>query len=599
MTTWLNETSFPYGNGSHFRLRLYYDLSQNIAGNYSDVTFYLYFASVDGYSGSGASSNGYVNDNWVGSTTSVGRNAEVYLGSRADRYYHNNDGTGSAGYSASISCPWGIGTASLSGTLGLPTIPRQAIVTSATNFTDEENPTITFTNPAGFRMDAKLEFGGTQIVRSNIPNTGSYTFQLTDAERTLLRQKCTAKTMTVRETIATYIASSTANYFSWQDKTMTMINATPIKTRFDVIDTRSITVNLTDDNTKFIKYASNAKVNFNFSTLKYATLSVLRINGVALSNITPTSSDEGTTNYEVEYTINGINTNNVDIYIKDSRGIEYTDTKALDMIDYIPVSANVSAKRKQPTTGEIQTQFTGNYFNDSFGASNNQLTIMYKYKKVDEQGYSNYITLTENTDYTIENNTFFSGNYSSEYPIVLSPSFDYRYDYEIVIEFSDLLTSASKTLTVIKGIPIIQWNKTKFQVNGDLYIADSTGSNSRQITDLDIYSSDEIRIGTWVNGKPLYRKVFMTSAVISSTNDNKFSHYINNVDFIKIKEAFVYRPANGTCYLLPTIYYESNSAFDRIGVKADRTYVAFYVESSWNTDWEKYVVLEYTKTTDV
>ena len=484
MATFLKETSFPSGNGSHFRLRLYYDLSQNISGNYSDVTFYLYFASVDGYSGSGASSNGYVNNNWVGSTTSVGRNAEVYLGSRTDRYNHNSDGTGSASYSASINSPWGIGTASLSGTLSLPTIPRYATLTSASNFNDEGNPTITFNNPGGFRINAKLEIGNTQIVRENIPNTGSYTFQLTSAERTLLRQKCTGKTLLVRETIATCIGGTTENYWSWQEKTMTMVNATPAKTRFDTIDTDNTTVNLTGSNTKFIKYKSNAKVNFNFTTKKYAKKSKLTINGVDLSGWAEKSSSNGTTTYEVEYTFNDINTNKIDIYVKDSRGYEYKETKTLNMINYIPVSANINTYRPQPTTGEIETKFTGNYFNGSFGNSNNNLTIRWKYRKKGDQNYSSYTILTLNDDYKISGNTFYSGNSSSERPIDLGNTYDYRYDYEFVFEINDLLSSTSKTITVPKGIPIIQWNKTKFQINGDLYIADNEGKNPKNFSEI-------------------------------------------------------------------------------------------------------------------
>lgn len=593
MATWLNETSFPYGNGSHFRLRLYYNLSQNIAGNYSDVTFYLYFASVDGYSGSGASSNGYVNDNWVGSTTSVGRNAEVYLGSRTDRYYHNNDGTGSAGYSASISCPWGIGTASLSGTLSLPTIPRASNITNQI-LTINEQKTISWSRATdNFVHTLKYTFGNAS---GTIGNNLSTSVNWTPPDN--LYQQLGNKQGNGILSLETYnngvLLGTTTSILTLKANES---ECRPVKTKFDVIDTNNITVNLTDDNTVFIKNVSNAKVNFKFNTLKYAVLSVMKINGVALSNITPTSSDEGTTNYEVEYTINGINTNNVDIYIKDSRGIEYIDTKALDMIDYIPVSANVSAKRKQPTTGEIQTQFTGNYFNDSFGASNNQLTIMYKYKRVDEQGYSNYITLTENTDYTIENNTFFSGNYSSEYPIVLSPSFDYRYDYEIVIEFSDLLTSASKTLTVIKGIPIIQWNKTKFQVNGDLYVADNTGSNPRQITDLDIYSSNEIRVGTWISGEPLYRKVIDIGTLPSSAGSKTIYTGLDfhNACVCRKLYGMVVNPDNGVSLPLP---FASTTVSSIISINIDANSNILITVGVDRSSVSGYAVIEYTKNID-
>ena len=109
---------------------------------------------------------------------------------------------------------------SASGNLWAPDIPRQANVTGYNDFNDEQNPTITYNNPGGFRINARLEFGGTNIRRDNIPNTGSYTFNLTDDERKLLRQKCTGDSMTVRGVIATCIGGTTENYWSYWDRTL-------------------------------------------------------------------------------------------------------------------------------------------------------------------------------------------------------------------------------------------------------------------------------------------------------------------------------------------------------------------------------------------
>ena len=81
----------------------------------------------------------------------------------------------------------------------LPTIPRQATITAAPNFTDLENPTITYNNQAGNSvtdLKACISFTGAKddIAYRNIAKTGgtsntglTYQFPLTDAERDVLR----------------------------------------------------------------------------------------------------------------------------------------------------------------------------------------------------------------------------------------------------------------------------------------------------------------------------------------------------------------------------------------------------------------------------
>jgi hypothetical protein len=104
----------------------------------------------------------------------------------------------------------------------LPDIPRQATLDSANDFNDEENPTITFSNAGNFPINARLEFAGTSIHREDIENTGSYTFDLTEAERELLRQKCIGNTMPIRLVICTKINSTKETNWDWEDKTFYM-----------------------------------------------------------------------------------------------------------------------------------------------------------------------------------------------------------------------------------------------------------------------------------------------------------------------------------------------------------------------------------------
>lgn len=108
----------------------------------------------------------------------------------------------------------------------LTNIPRAATITGCWDFNDTENPRITFSNPGGFNLSVWLEpnpTGDHLAVRENIPNTGSYTWTLTDEERNQLRTACKGKTCTIR--VGLY--SNNKQWASYQDKKYTIVNAPP------------------------------------------------------------------------------------------------------------------------------------------------------------------------------------------------------------------------------------------------------------------------------------------------------------------------------------------------------------------------------------
>ena len=148
--------------------------------------------------------------------------------------YHNNDGNLS-GYAYAtftknknlsyIPPTGGVSTDWTS----LTYIPRQANVTRFDNFTDEENPIIYFHNPGGFKINARLEFASVSIARTNIPNVGSYKFELTEEERELIRNKTpNSNTMTVRAVIGTCLNQERENYWSYIDRIVNIVKSNPI-----------------------------------------------------------------------------------------------------------------------------------------------------------------------------------------------------------------------------------------------------------------------------------------------------------------------------------------------------------------------------------
>ncbi len=137
---------------------------------------------------------------------------------------HNADGTKS--FSISSFTGWLYSNHNYSsngGSFTLNAIPRQALITAVSDFTDLDNPSITFSNPGGFRMDVWLEpnpIGDHLCVRENIPNTGSYTWSLTAEERGALRNRCPRTQCTIRVGLYSYVGDT--QYADYKDKTFTI-----------------------------------------------------------------------------------------------------------------------------------------------------------------------------------------------------------------------------------------------------------------------------------------------------------------------------------------------------------------------------------------
>ena len=78
-----------------------------------------------------------------------------------------------------------------------------------------------------------------------------------------------------------------------------------------------------------------------------------------------------------------------------------------------------------------------------------------------------------------------------------------------------MFTSAVDTQYVLKGIPTFDYGEHDLKVNGDLFVADINGENAYKVYDNFSYSTTETVIGTWIDGKPIYRKVLEFNDVIN------------------------------------------------------------------------------------
>ena len=478
--------------------------------------------------------NGQRSQSFANSSTDYRNWATVTLGTWTTDVKHNADGTLtlyiSAGFSSESSSLSG---GNLNGFIILNQIPREAKIITASNFNDEQNPTITFTNPGGFRINARLEFGGTSIQRNNIPNTGTYTFQLTEEERNLLRSKCpNSNTLTVRQVIATYLNSETENRWNYQDKTMTIINANPVFSDFDSFDINPTTVALTNNTHSNVNGYSTIRVyiapNVKATAQKGASMVKYQlVIGNKSVDIAYSDSDLETVYGEIANSPIGV----YNLYAVDSRGNSTLVTKlAQNTIEYEDISfisSDCKVVRSNGGVGENAVlTLSGTIWNDDFGQVTNSIKhVVCEYKETgqdDTHWLSSPTTITP----TVSDNTFnFSAQIGSQ---DTGGVFDLQKSYNFRITITDeLSTSLINLIPMASGIPNLSLSDNGVGI----------------MCDYDETKGGELQIGGEVYGGVQTFSETLTDAHSSNTGI-KITTLWKKVDKVVTLMLKVYMPAN-------------------------------------------------------
>ena len=260
-----------------------------------------------------------------------------------------------------------------------------AKITEAPNFTDEGNPTIKYSNPFGSnvtKLQACISLNGAKddVTYRDISKTGtSYTFNLTDAERKVLRQAAKTNSLSVTFFVRTTYGK---DYHSTVVRTMSIVNANPTFSNFTYQDTDSTTLALTGNNQTIIKGYSNVKgivsAANKASPQKEASMSKYRLSiGEKTAEVAYSSSAE------VSTSISDVTTNSFTMYAIDSRGNSTAKTiTAANYINYAPIKiTSITVLRTNSVTSETTLKFSGTVWNGSFGSVTNVITsCSYRYK---------------------------------------------------------------------------------------------------------------------------------------------------------------------------------------------------------------------------
>lgn len=437
-------------------------------------------------------------------------------------------------------------------TLAITTYDYAKII-SAPDFTDEENPTITYSNPFGNNVDsikACISLNGSTIdvPYREISKTGTnYTFYLTESERNVLREAAKTNALNVLFYIETDYNNN--SYYSSMKKTMMIVNANPTFVDFKFVNSDKNTSLLTGDEKAIIKGETNiyAYVPTEMKAIakKYASMNKYRLE-IGSQTIEVPYSDTS----EVGITLNKVDSDTITMYAIDSRGNNtIKQLWASKFINYFsPQITYIEAIRTDSVKEETTLKFNGIFWNGNFGARNNVVgTCHYKYRLV---GTSEWKGNIEITDISVSGNSFscstkISGDLGAK-------GFNINNSYEISVDLWDWIHNAvSPTFVLGPGKPALAIYKNKvaiggkyetdkggdFQIYGDAFLNDYEIMNTKVIQNS--YSNTDMKNGNitfYKIGKIVY---FVCTGDALNLSDG-YNLYVSNVssEYTPLNEVF-------------------------------------------------------------
>ena len=378
----------------------------------------------------------------------------------------------------------------------LPIENRGVYPVIADNFTDEENPSFTYTPITSLNyfsedgssytisywqdtitsLQAALSFDGetADIAYRNISADGSsYTFNLTEAEREKLRVKAqgsptvpiyylikTTRSVTDTNTKVT----KTVTFNTVTERTLTIVGCKPTLNP-TVRDVNSDTVALTGNANTFIRYESMAEFSTGATASKHATI------------VSQSVQCGSKTIYNLyNGVIDDVESNSFIFNATDSRGLHADQVVVgTTMIDYVKPTCKQVLKIEivGETGAAVNLTASGNYFNGSFGKTNN--TFKLEVRHTDDNGtMGNWQTISDTPTFngsTYEISSLFTG-------------FNYGKGYTFQTRLTDKLNVVETSQYTIKFLPVFDWSAEDFNfnvpinINGKTIIRHNSSSNN-------------------------------------------------------------------------------------------------------------------------
>ena len=390
-----------------------------------------------------------------------------------------------------------------SSTWSLDAIPRQAVILTAPNFTDIDNPTITYRNDAGSALTSLKACisltGADDIKYRDVPvNGSSYTFELTEAERNVLRyQTINTKTATATFYITSVIAGQT--YYSTIKRILTIVDDEP-GLSVSLTDSNATTAALTGNSNSFIRYYSKPSFVMTASPQKGSSIRSYRaVNGGQVISAASGSFDSA------------IN-NTFDFSVVDSRGNTTTQKITRTLVEYIKLTCHLNLEAPD-IDGNLKFTISGNYFMGSFGATSNSLNVQYRYK-VNDGAYGEWTTAG------------IVANGHTYQATVSMTDLSYQNKYTFQARAIDKIATVLSDEYAVRTQPIFDWSADDFNFNVPVKIQGNLLSD---------FIVEQGKSGIWT-----YRKWYSgimecwgwheTSGINIAANNYSGYYYSNNVE---------------------------------------------------------------------
>ena len=371
----------------------------------------------------------------------INRNSTVTVYSgKVGPFYHNADGSlnpisiSASSYITSNYSPTGWTTCNMS------TIARKSSV-YASNAEIEGTSVITINKQASsFTHTLTYQFGSLSGTIASYTSASSVNFNIPSS---FYAQIPNSKTGTCTITCTTY--SNGTNIGSTSTSFTVSCNESKCKPSVSatVTDANQATVALTGDSSKLVRYKSTARITPSAASKNSASIISKSVENQVVSSYLD---------------ISNVSKNSFNVSAVDSRGFVTSITKTATMIEYVQLTCSAVFKRENQTSSVVNLNYSGNYFNGSFGTTDNALSLSWKYR---EAGTSEWITGGTLTP-TVEENTY-SGS------IQCGSDFDYQKNYEFMVEFSDKIDSLnSGIISLSKGQGSLEIYDKAIKANGEV-----------------------------------------------------------------------------------------------------------------------------------
>lgn len=521
---------------------------------YNNSSSYKYTVIIDGVT-------------YTGKYSGTDKARDTIIASGNATILHLSDGTKT--FSVTVDAVTGDIGGTGSSSFTLDAIPRPASITSAEDFTDDDNPTVYYDNPSGnlvTSLDICISLDGSKddiAYRAVGKNDSSYTFNLTPAERNVLRNSITSTSYrTVKFILRTY--TNGEYFYSQVTRTLTLVGYEPTLNP-TVKDTNTITINLTGSDQTFIRYYSNLYFNSGAQAHKNATIA-----SQIIANGNQSFHDVSTG------TFNKVESSLLKFTATDSRGFTVKQDVDLLMIPYTPVTARLNINRLT-LQGELSFTLDGNYYNGSFGTTDNQLVIQYTLTKNGQP--LREVTIDPTTDGTFEAS---STEYRFEYTIpdlVIQEGDEYN-TYSIQATVNDKLSSATTDIRSTTAMPIFDWSKADFKFNVPVHF--SRGYTS----DVNVKATSFSRS---ISVETAGNHLFCTRQDLEIHD----SHFTSNSDIYNISGSMDY---GGARYMIPSPNLSedgtvTDSQSMKFWVSGDNIYLV--TNSAWGTNVPIRIIVQY------